>query len=515
MHRTFLGVAVFTAGMTTLAMEISASRLLGNVFGTSNIVWANIIGLILVYLTVGYYLGGRIADRWPFESAFYRLLAWGAFSAGLIPLVSQPVLLGAASAVEQIEAAVMAGAFISVLLLFSVPVTLLGCASPFAVRLSILDTVQAGRTSGWVYSISTLGSIFGTFIPVLLLIPSIGTARTFMLYSFLLMITAMIGLWMSDRRLAIRYLWMPAILLLAAAITISKPIKATSGQVYEAESAYNYIQVVEREGTRYLLLNEGQGVHSMYSAEEGATFGTWDYFLIAPFFNPPQEKIRLERVGLVGLAAGTIAKQYSNVFGAVPIDGWEIDPEIVEVGREWFDMNEPNLNVIVADGRWGLSRSDKKYDVVGIDAYRLPYIPWHLTTREFFQEVHDHLSDQGVVVINVGRTPNDRRLIDAMSSTVGSVFRSVHVIDVPNTFNTIIYGTVQETRPENLVYHEIELEAEGAHPLLIDVMRRARENIQPTRKAGVIFTDDLAPIEHITNSMVIQFILGGNLDELK
>ena len=161
----FLAVAVFAAGMTSLAVELLASRLLGNVFGTSNLVWANIIGLILVYLTAGYFIGGRWADRSPNPRTFYSLLAWAAFAACLVPLVAQPVLRLAAQAVANLDAAVMGGSFLSVLVLFAVPVTLLGCVSPFAIRLALTDSRKAGQVSGRMYAISTLGSIVGTVEP--------------------------------------------------------------------------------------------------------------------------------------------------------------------------------------------------------------------------------------------------------------------------------------------------------------------------------------------------------------
>ena len=518
MHQRYLNVTVFAAGMTTLAIELSASRLLGNVFGTSNIVWANIIGLILVYLAAGYFIGGRWADRSPYADTFYRLIAWGAFTAGLIPIVARPVLLNAARAVERLDSAVMIGSFIVILILFSLPVTLLGCVSPFAIRLAIKDTEQAGRISGRIYAISTLGSILGTFLPVLLLIPSIGTARTFLVFSLGLLAVALIGLGMENRRSAIKLVWMPIILLILAAIVLPGPVKKTSGQIYEKESAYNYIQVIEEKpgGMRYLLLNEGQGIHSVYAPDLEVTYGTWDYFLVAPFFNtPPVSLDSVKRLGLVGLAAGTIAKQYTQVFGPIPIDGWEIDPEIVATGQLLFAMNEPNLNVIVADGRWGLSHSPYRYSVIGVDAYRLPYIPWHLTTQEFFLEVYNHLEADGVMVINVGRTPNDRRLIEAMVGTVGSVFSTVHVVDVPNTFNTILYGTVQPSDAENLVANHVLLQSEGAPLALLDSMKRTIDNLQPTPRSDVVFTDDWAPVETITNAMAIQFILGGELDILR
>ena len=194
MRRILLLIVVFIAGMTTLGIELTASRLLGNVYGTSNIVWANIIGLILIYLTAGYFLGGRWGDRWPYPTPFYRLILWASFTAGLVPIISRPVLLRAAMAVEHLETGLMLGSFLSILVLFSVPITLLGTISPYAIRLSIEDTDHAGRVSGKIYALSTMGSIFGTFLPVLILIPNIGTARTFLFFSFTLMAIAFLGL---------------------------------------------------------------------------------------------------------------------------------------------------------------------------------------------------------------------------------------------------------------------------------------------------------------------------------
>lgn len=515
MRKWFLMLAVFISGMTTLAIELSASRLLGTVYGTSNIVWANIIGLILVYLSAGYFIGGRWADRWPFHHAFYRLIAWAGFTSGLVPIIAQPVLLRAAQAVERLQTGLMVGSFLSVLLLFSIPVTLLGCVSPYAIRLAIADREHAGRISGRIYAFSTLGSILGTFLPVLILIPLIGTRKTFLIFSLILMGTALVGLLLESRRQFLYHLWMPLVIIGLAAITASSPIKESVGQIYEAESAYNYIQVIERDGVRMLMLNEGQGIHSVYAPGMTATYGTWDYFLAAPYFYPPEVGIEVERVGIVGLAAGTIAKQYTQVYGSVPIDGWEIDPGIIAVGRQWFDMTEPNLNAIAQDGRWGVEHSPYRYTVIAVDAYRLPYIPFHLTTVEFFQILREHLSSEGTVVINVGRTPMDRRLIDGMVGTLQEVFESVHVVDVPQTFNTIVFATVQPTKPENLVVNELELLEDDAPELLVDVLHRSAENLKPTPHSDMVFTDDRAPIEQLTNAIALRFVLSDQMSLLR
>jgi len=169
----------------------------------------------------------------------------------------------------------------------------------------------------------------------------------------------------------------------------------------------------------------------------------------------------------------------------------------------------------VQDGRWALSHSDKRYSVIGVDAYRLPYIPWHLTTQEFFETARAHLTDDGALVINVGRAPNDRRLVDAMAGTLESVFPSVYVADVPDTFNSILYATVQPTQAANLRANLEQLELAGAQPLLKDALQNAVENLQPTPRSTTVFTDDRAPVEQLTNSIVIRFILSGSLYQLE
>jgi predicted membrane-bound spermidine synthase len=306
----FLYFTVFISGMTTLAIEFSASRLLGNVFGSSNVVWASIIGLILIYLTAGYFIGGRWADRSPYPRTLYALIAWGAFLAGLVPLFAGPVLRLAADAFDRLELGLLFGSFTAVLVLLSVPVTLLGTVSPFAIRLAITRPEEAGRISGRIYAISTLGSFVGTFLPTLLLIPLVGVTRTFLLFSGLLLLVSLLGLWQAGGwKLSLRYAWMPLVLLVLAIWLARGGIKNTQGQIYETESAYNYIQVLQQGEYRLLRLNEGQGVHSMWHPTQLEFFGPWEQFLAAPFFNAPDlGPERVQSMAIIGLAAGTTAR---------------------------------------------------------------------------------------------------------------------------------------------------------------------------------------------------------------
>jgi spermidine synthase len=518
LQQRFLYLAVFTGGMTTLAVELSASRLLGSIYGTSNIVWANIIGLILIYLTVGYFVGGRLADRSPYFTTFYRIIIWAAFFSGLVPLIAHPILRAAATAVQNFDAAVTVGSFVSVLVLFSVPVTLLGFVSPFSIRLALATVEDAGRTTGQMYALSTLGSIMGTFAPVLLLIPQVGTARTFLIFAGILMGVGLIGLAIQDRRAALKLLWMPVLLVILAILALRGPLRPPpSGMklLYEKESAYNLVQVVQDEdGYRYLLLNEGEGIHSEWHPTQVYFGRTWGFFLVGPYFNaPPYTPDRVERIAIIGLAAGTIARQYDAVYPGLPMEGIEIDPVIVEAGRRYMGMTMPNLHVIIQDGRYALNRLNDKYTMIGIDAYRVPYVPWHLTTVEFFEEVRDHLTDDGVLSINVGRTGTDRRLIAAMTRTLLDVFPTVHTLDVPDSYNTILVATMQPTVPENLLINLAHL-PDTANPVLVEALQDASTSIQPTVASTVRFTDDHAPVEAIVDSMVIEFLLHGGINEL-
>ena len=523
--KTALYIAVFVSGMSTLAIELSASRLLGSVFGTSNLVWANVIGLILLYLTFGYFIGGWWADRSPHFLTFYRIIAWAGFLSALIPLAARPVLRIAAGAVVGAEAALAIGSFVSILVLFSVPVTLLGTVSPFAIRLAMqgeVDIRTVGKTSGYIYAISTLGSLVGTFVPVLLLIPELGTMMTFLLFSGALYVLALLNLWRISRRHAVRLLWMPLVIILLVALVLDGPLRpAQAGAtiLYEKESGYNYIQVQEdSRGYRYLYLNEGQGIHSQWHPDIYTYRRTWSFFLTASYFNnPPYTQSDVKSMAIVGLAAGTIARQYTAVYGNIPIDGIEIDPAVIEAGELYFDMNKeqmPALNVYAEDGRYMLLQLGRRYDVIALDAYRPPYIPWHLTTVEFFTEVRDHLTENGVAAVNVGRTDTDRRLVNAMAATLLEVFPTVHAMDVPLSFNTILVATREPTSANNLLLNLNNL-PEDAPVILRDALSLGVDSLVALTPAPPIFTDDRAPVETLVDSLVLNFLLSGGTEQLR
>ena len=403
------------------------------------------------------------------------------------------------------------------LILFSVPITLLGAISPFAIRLSVDDTSRAGQISGQIYAISTLGSFIGTFLPTLVTIPAIGTTKTFLLFSLMLLFVALAGLGQfASRKEMLKHMWMPIVLAIIAIFAAGQSLKSNSGQIYETESAYNYIQVAEVNGFTILRLNEGQGVHSIYKPDTLQYDGPWDQFLVSPYFYANKKPSDIKRVAIVGLAAGTTARQMTAVYGDIPIDGFELDPKIVEVGQKYFGMTMPNLNIIIGDGRLNLEQSEHKYDIIAVDAYRPPYIPAHMTTQEFFGIVASHLTDNGVLTINSASVPGDRRLINGLATTMGTIFPSIYTVDIPGSLNTMIFPTKKETKPEDFTANLLALSNDpSVHPLLIHTMQVTFANLKSGYETTTVFTDDHAPIEWIVNDMVMRFILEGGTEYLQ
>jgi spermidine synthase len=495
--------------MSTLAIEFTTSRMLQTVYGTSNIVWANVIGLVLLFLTLGYFVGGRLADHRPHPHVFYQLVSWAGFSSVFFLLLTSVMLRTAVTALSTLNVNAIISSLIGVIIALAVPITLLGCVSPFAIRLAVQNVSEAGRISGRIYAISTWGSLLGTYLPVLLTIPLLGSRITAVLFGTLLFIIGIIGQFRAKRPSPLSLL-STLLLLLAIAFWGSGNIKTYDGQIFETESAYNYVQVVRQEDCNYLLLNEGQAYHSFY-CDNGRVprISVWSIMLAAPYFN---EVPSVQNMAVIGLAAGTIPKQFTRVFGPIPVDGIELDPAIAQAGRDYFALDEPNINVIIGDGRYQLNQLDGRYDIITIDAYKVPYIPWHLTTREFFGEVQAHLTDSGVVAMNVGRVPEDRRLVDAMTATLLEVFATVHAIDVPGSLNTILVATVQPTTKDNLQTNLAQLG--DVDPLLGEAVATAVNNLVPINPSDVVFTDERAPVETIIDSLVIRYLLSEGVSGL-
>lgn len=493
MKRLLLYLVVFTGGMATMATEMSGSRLLAPFFGNSLFIWANLIGLILIYLTAGYYLGGRLADRRPEPRLLYKLTLAAAVMIAVLPFIARPIMGLAVRGIEEVSAGAFLGSFGVTVLLFSLPVTILGMVSPFAIRLKITGVETAGNVAGGMYALSTVGSILGTFLPVLILIPWLGTRNTMLIFAGALAAVSAAGL---AREGGMRLSAGAPLLILAALVLPQGAIRPEAGSIFEAESPYHFIKVVDIDGTRYLKLNEGWAVHSSYNPDEILTGAYWDYFLLAPWFGgdrPPREVLS------IGSAAGTIPRELTYYYPDASIDGVEIDPEIVKVGRDLFAMDEANMTVHIADGRPYLETSDKTYDMISVDAFRQPYIPFYMTTQEFFQECFDHLENNGVVMINVGKVPGDDGLAQAIASTMRSVFPAVYSFRV-GSFNEILTAVKTSAGAPGL-----EEKLTLMPPDVAGLARKALPDIVSIEPGGTILTDDKAPVEWLTDQMIIHY----------
>jgi spermidine synthase len=484
-----LSALVFGAGTGTLAVEISASRLLAPYYGSSTIVWANLIGLVLLALSLGYWLGGKLADRRPSGRLLGRLvLAAGGYVA-VLPFVTRPILDVAARGLDELSVGAVVGSFFATLVLFAPPVFVLGMVSPFAIRLA-LDTVgSAGEVAGRLYALSTAGSLLGTFLPALVTIPLVGTQRT-LIGSAAVLATASAPL-IGGRGLA-------AAAAVGALLAVPPGVvKASEGRIlYEHESRYQFVQVVERGGVRRLYLNEGVAVHSLYRRETVLTGGEWDAFLAIPALLDREPR----SLAVLGNAGGTVARAYGVYWPRVEIDGVEIDPAVSEAGLRWLGMGEnPRLRVVNADARPFLRRTDRRYDLIFVDAYHQPYVPFYLATREFFELARSRLRPGGLIALNVATVPGDRRLRDELAGTMAAVFPEVRVWPALR-FNHFVIGLTSPLRGLRPV------------PVLGDLLER--QLFGPVAASARPWTDDHAPVEWLTDRMILEYaVRGGRLDE--
>ncbi|HEY4621750.1 MAG TPA: fused MFS/spermidine synthase, partial [Gaiellaceae bacterium] len=283
-------------------------------------------------------------------------------------------------------------------------------------------------------------------------------------------------------------------------------VKAQPGLLHEETSYHQYIQVVERpDGRRLLYLNEGVAVHSVWRPDSVLTGGVWDAFLaVPPLLGRP-----LERVAILGNAAGTTARALGVYYPEAEVDGVEIDPAVSRVGRRYFGMDDnPRLIVHDADARPFLRSTDRRYDLIVVDAYHQPYVPFYLATREFFRLVRERLAPGGIVALNVAAVPDDKRLVRAIGTTLSRELPQV--LEWPALrFNTIVLGLREPLAPDELERRLLEGPPELA-PLRELLARDAR----PLTASGRPWTDDLAPVEWLTDRMIISFAArGGRLEE--
>lgn len=487
-----LELLVFTVGAGALGAEIAAARLMAPWFGASTIVWANTIAVVLLSLSLGYAVGGRLADRDPRPAGLARIVLTSSVLLAAVPFVSGPFLRQAARAVDQLSAAVFIGSLVGVGVLIAVPLLLLGMVSPYALRLAVDSVDATGRTSGRLYAISTLGSLVGTFLAALLLIPFVGTRRTFLIFAGAMALAAVPQLTRRRVRAAV----VPAAILALLALPTGTIKTADTGGdrvIWEAETDYQYARVLQApDGERSLQLDEGYAVHSVYRPGHWLTGNYWDEMLalsLAGAHAPPRS------VAILGDAAGTSARQIGHYFPQTRIDAVELDGELTKVGRELFDLRGSNLHTYTADARPWLYATHRRFDVILVDAYRQPYIPFYLTTEEFFALVRDRLEPGGLVIVNVAQPPGSTSLEKVLGATMRAAFGYAAVWrDHSQPVNTMLVGTTAGDPAGRL-----RAAAAGLPADLASAVSGAAGRMAPALTGGQVFTDDRAPVEWLVD----------------
>jgi spermidine synthase len=486
-----LAALVFVVGAASLGAEIAAARLLAPYFGASTVVWANTIGVVLVALSVGYWLGGRYADRHPHLRGLCLLVLIASLLIAAVPFASRPFLGFSVDAFDTVSVGGFAGSLFGVLVLVAVPVTLLGAVAPWAVRLAVADVGRSGEVVGRLYAISTAGSLLGTMLAALLLIPLLGTQRTFLVFALALALVAAAGLgW--------RFAALPAALALTIAAPVGTIKAADTGRVlYETETTHQYARVVERDdGVRVLELNEGQAVHSLYRPGSYLTGDYWDGHLVLPFAAAPRPPAR---IAILGNAAGTVARAFGRFFPRTAVDAVEIDAELTELGRRFFDLRNPRMEVFAEDARPWLERSDGGYDAIMVDAYRQPYIPFYLATRELFELAAERLAPGGIAIVNVGHPEGAGELERVLGRTMAAAFRRVLRYPIEPT-NTLLVASQAPLSPQRLRRRAPSLPRPLRAPAL-----EAAAKLAPRLPGGEVYTDDRAPVEWLVDSSLLEY----------
>ena len=497
-NKTYLYLTEFFAGMSVMAVELGASRLLAPYFSSSQIVWTIIIGTIMIAMALGNIMGGRWADRNPDPDKLYgRILIAGIWIA-LIPVVGKYIVTGvSALLIFSINGNfLIAAAFVSCILIFVFPLFLLGTVTPSLVKYTVDSLDDSGRTVGYLNASNTVGSIIGTFVPTFISIPAVGTGITFLIFAGILLLLSIIY-FTAGRKRPLKAMIGVILFLLSCVFGHESSFAFWEKDLtYEGESIYNYLQVYEDESKVALSTNVLFGVQSVYRKDKGLTGMYYDYAMAAPYMAGYDGKNELS-ILILGMGTGTYATQCSRYFKNVYIEGVEIDQKITDLAYEYFEFPE-NIKVTNYDGRaylQGLSslgENPVKYDVVMVDAYQDITIPFQMSSAEFFALVKEHLKDEGVMVVNMNmKSDGEDGINEALADTISSVFSSVYTVDVRHSTNRELFASDNDRMVENL-YIGCEREED---PELKQMMETIRENLLMVQAGTHILTDDRAPVE--------------------
>lgn len=498
-NKVYLYLTEFFAGMSVMAVELGASRLLAPYFSSSQIVWTIIIGTIMIAMALGNIFGGRSADKDPNPDKLYGRIIIAAVWIALIPVVGKYIIIGiSALLIFSVSTNFLIwAAFASCMVIFVFPLFLLGTVTPSLAKYTMDSLDDSGRTVGVLGAFNTIGSIIGTFIPTFVTIPAVGTAISFLIFSGILLVLACIY-FVSTRRKSGKLAAGVIVFLLCCVFGHSNSFAFWEPDLtYEGESNYNYLQVYDTQNETVLSTNVLFGVQSVYKKDKGMTGLYYDYAMAAPLMTDAVQKDRMD-ILVLGMGSGTYATQCSRYFPNTNVEGVEIDGKITDLAREYFELPD-SVQVTTYDGRAYLAAIDKKYDVIMVDAYQDITIPFQMASREFFELVRDHLTEDGVMVVNMNMHDTQEGNINQyLSDTISSVFSEVYTADVPNCTNRELFAS---NSPEMLT--RLRANTAGTEDSeLRNAMRQLEASMTPYEAGAYCMTDDQAPVEVLSMRVI-------------
>jgi predicted membrane-bound spermidine synthase len=483
-----------------MGAEVAAGRLLAPAFGTSTLVWSALIGVVLGGLALGAMLGGRWSRRPKALRETFLAIAIAGILLVLLPAMARPLMRATLEQFLHGHLVLLVFGFASVLVLLVVPVILLGAASPVLLHCSTRDRADVGRTAGRLSALGTMGSLAGTFVCGIVLVPLFGTEATFRACGGLALCVGVLGFHLASISLPF---WRRAAIVIAACLSGLASLviphataRGGSPALVQRETAQNYIRVIDDADHRTLYLNEGYAAQTIARHDQRAYLrGVWGYYAVAPAFT----KRAPSRILVLGLGGGTSARDYKERLPTADVVAVEIDAGIVDVARTHFGL-PGSVDVHVEDARAFLAHDTSTYDLVVVDAFQFPYVPFQLTTREFYEDVRRHLREGGAVMVNVGRKADQLDIVHAVASTLETAFPRVSGVNVRHTTNTILVATA----------HDLQDAGGAKNVSFSDEERHVLDELDPLApwvvpaSQRLVLTDDRAPVEWLTHRIVLR-----------
>ena len=491
-NKFYLYMTEFFAGMSVMAVEMGASRLLAPYFSSSQIVYTIIIGTIMIAMALGNVWGGRSADKDPNPDRLYRRILIAAVWIAAIPLLGKYVILGVSGLLILTVSSnfLVIAAFIACMVIFVFPLFLLGTVTPSLAKYTVGSLEDSGSIVGTLGAFNTIGSIIGTFLPTFVTIPAVGTAVTFLIFSGVLLLLGLLY-FISKKENKKGCAAAVALFVLCSIFGNSDSFAFWEKDlVFEGESIYNYLQVKEDENSVILSTNVLFGVQSILKKDDSLTGMYYDYALAAPLMAGGSTSNRQE-VLILGMGTGTYAHQCMKYYEGISVEGVEIDRRITDLAREYFALPD-QVEVTTYDGRAYLQAVDKKYDVIMVDAYQDITIPFQMSSAEFFTMVREHLKEDGVMVVNMNMQSGEEGSINAwLTDTISSVFDTVCTVNVTGSTNRELFASQNPQIAQVLEANTQKL----ADAQLKGMMERVGASLEFCEKGDLILTDDKAPVE--------------------